>query len=657
MQTMRDKGECRDWDCVGFGTSGDSGNGARRFSTAVVPKAASGAHMLTSVSKHLRRTLGALKTRALVEGMRRPSGRTRHKGFKAQERKKQRAAGRGRPDQMRTPVTAANIMKRRRGLGRGRRDHDSSAAYDGNSVCRIPFNEGNEWGGPNSDRCYELGGWSDWQDACVVYDIRGEDCVSEGGRVEQRAETREACTAAHRQGCFDTDMNLNTAIDRQSCQDSSICDPDKFVWKNVFEWRPGQWTESRMQSDGIAWKARALEPKNKMVRIVAWDTLMDLVHRAGYSLMAEAYKTEFKCQIEPVYKVLELVACACASDSAQYSAACDDTFVSIPSSTVAVQTLWTNIEVQTLSTAVGSFSITGDTIRSSINASSVDNLQAQVLATSAFSLRAADGQRRETEAFIKTTCSQFEVVPNTNGGIVGQLIGNGVTLKGLSRGFVKACLRVDQDIPLCLSKYSVQDFAIGTSDNRPGQPLGLSVTMDKSNAMCSMVQLNSSGTTMVFPILRTKNMQPYQVYVGKKVTSTLKLDIQSKELFTLDKMNAFKKSIAAAVKIDAISADKIVIIRVCDDAGCIDLASTRRVTSGGIRVEYQVQADDVAIESIQSALESDSFGSAFERSMAANGYEVKADITTSSAPATPTPANVGGTDDTPSPPADSASKR
>ena len=152
-------------------------------------------------------------------------------------------------------------------------------------------------------------------------------------------------------------------------------------------------------------------------------------------------------------------------------------------------------------------------------------------------------------------------------------------------------------------------------------------------------------------------MQPYQVYVGKKVTSTLKLDIQSKELFTLDKMNAFKKSIAAAVKIDAISADKIVIIRVCDDAGCIDLASTRRVTSGGIRVEYQVQADDVAIESIQSALESDSFGSAFERSMAANGYKVKADITTSSAPATPTPANVGGTDDTPSPPADSASKR
>ena len=112
-----------------------------------------------------------------------------------------------------------------------------------------------------------------------------------------------------------------------------------------------------------------------------------------------------------------------------------------------------------------------------------------------------------------------------------------------------------------------------------------------------------------------------------------------------------------AVKIDAISADKIVIIRVCDDAGCIDLASTRRVTSGGIRVEYQVQADDLAIESIQSALESDSFGSAFERSMAANGYEVKADITTSSAPATPTPANVGGTDDTPSPPADSASKR
>ena len=61
--------------------------------------------MLTSVSEHLRRTLGALKARGHADGIKRPSGPgpvrggwTRHKRVKAQERKKQRAAGRGRRD-------------------------------------------------------------------------------------------------------------------------------------------------------------------------------------------------------------------------------------------------------------------------------------------------------------------------------------------------------------------------------------------------------------------------------------------------------------------------------------------------------------------------------------------------------------------------------
>ena len=42
-------------------------------------------------------------------------------------------------------------------------------------------------------------------------------------------------------------------------------------------------------------------------------------------------------------------------------------------------------------------------------------------------------------------------------------------------------------------------------------------------------------------------MQPYTVYKGAKVEATMKLDISSKELFTLDKITAFKKSVAAAI--------------------------------------------------------------------------------------------------------------
>ena len=152
-------------------------------------------------------------------------------------------------------------------------------------------------------------------------------------------------------------------------------------------------------------------------------------------------------------------------------------------------------------------------------------------------------------------------------------------------GTVQACVPLDGRIPLCTVKYAVQDFALGDENNRPGVPLQVAVTIDKSNQMCGQIPLNSSGTTMVFPVMRTTDMQPYTQYVGKKVSATMKLDIASKELFTLGKMNAFKKSITAAIKVPGISVDKIVIVQVCDAAGCMDYTSVRRTVSGGITVK------------------------------------------------------------------------
>ena len=74
---------------------------------------------------------------------------------------------------------------------------------------------------------------------------------------------------------------------------------------------------------------------------------------------------------------------------------------------------------------------------------------------------------------------------------------------------------------------------------------------------------------LVYPVLRTKDLKPFMKYVGEVVQSTMKLDIASKELFTLDKMSAFKKSISTALGVDGISDDQIVIVRVCDASGCI----------------------------------------------------------------------------------------
>lgn len=47
-------------------------------------------------------------------------------------------------------------------------------------------------------------------------------------------------------------------------------------------------------------------------------------------------------------------------------------------------------------------------------------------------------------------------------------------------------------------------------------------------------------------------MKPFEAYEGAKVVATMQLDIASKELFTLSKMTAFKKSIAAAIGVEGV---------------------------------------------------------------------------------------------------------
>ena len=121
------------------------------------------------------------------------------------------------------------------------------------------------------------------------------DCEARNGRAVERAETPGECLAPDRQGCFDFDMNMVTAVDKASCSDPDICDPDQFVWKPILEWTPGHWEPSEMVSSGISWSERKLMPKNKWTRVIAWETLNDLVYDAGYylsfSCVARNYKT------------------------------------------------------------------------------------------------------------------------------------------------------------------------------------------------------------------------------------------------------------------------------------------------------------------------------------------------------------------------------
>ena len=74
---------------------------------------------------------------------------------------------------------------------------------------------------------------------------------------------------------------------------------------------------------------------------------MQYWHDAGYSLAAEAFKTEFLCENEPLASVLEKVACACGSDGSN-TGVCEGVLEKVPSGTVITQTLFATVKKQTL---------------------------------------------------------------------------------------------------------------------------------------------------------------------------------------------------------------------------------------------------------------------------------------------------------------------
>jgi len=338
-----------------------------------------------------------------------------------------------------------------------------------------------------------------------------------GGDSVKRAETEGECLRF--KGCFNQDMYFNTAVPEAQCQNPDICDADQFKWKNVLEWDGGEWYPSKMSSNGIKWTERKLVPKNKWAKVIAWNVLDNLVQEAGYALAAEAFKTEFNCHMEPLYDILEQVACACSADRA--SDKCLRVVGKVITSTVASQTVFLNDNEKTIKTAVGSVTITAAVIAGSVKKGK-DNVQVDVQATPAWSLRIFESQRRVAGA--GTSCSDFEII-KSQGQVVGQLMGNGLTIQGLKSGSANVCIPIDKDIPKCTFKYIVTDFALGDNAGQPGMLLGreilksllateflhtisialifenflpeTSTTTDKTEQICGLVPLVSTSGLLV----------------------------------------------------------------------------------------------------------------------------------------------------------------
>jgi hypothetical protein len=197
----------------------------------------------------------------------------------------------------------------------------------------------------------------------------------------------------------------------------------------------------------------------------------------------------------------------------------------------------------------------------------------------------------------------------------------------------------------------VPDFALGNvTTARPGAPLKNAVSIDKSNQFCGDVRLGDEGQIMLYPVLRTDNMQLAGT-IGARVEDTITLSgtatIKNKNHFSSDlaMMAAFRNSVASALAsvsadLAAISKNSIVILKVCDAedssiALCIDLSAktvTRSRNNAGtptIRVVYLIQPESASgapitdgLVKIRSALQMDGYASKFQALFAAQGYVI-----------------------------------
>lgn len=217
-------------------------------------------------------------------------------------------------------------------------------------------------------------------------------------------------------------MNINTAVDEAQCRNPDVCDPDQYQWKNVLSWKNGVWYPSQMVTAGIHWKERKLEKKNVWGKRVSIDSLYNLVEDAGYSMAAEAFKTEFMCENEPTYSILEKVVCACGSG--RNSSECDGVLSKPVISPVATETLFAGSETRHLKTTVGSVSVPTNVIKGSAKRGT-DNVKVTVLASPAVTHRDTSGSASDSDRRVSAaaSCSEFEVIKNSAGQVVGQLIG------------------------------------------------------------------------------------------------------------------------------------------------------------------------------------------------------------------------------------------
>jgi hypothetical protein len=421
----------------------------------------------------------------------------------------------------------------------------------GSLVCRVPWTALNMMPSSCSD---SLGGAAVpvESDACLV-NVTNDVCTSLGGQMKMQAQSREECLAG--QACFLSSGQL-TVISGDQCR--LDCNAGLYQWKQIYSWSAGTWS----QGTSLNWTALSLTQQSFLSPSAVQDKLKMSIEKAASAIFLQAFSSNAICTTQPVLEVFKTLACGLnatgkvgAIDCPLRSAAISSSAVASSKALFGKRLLWQ--------------SPVGSVVLQYQNNATAPLAQAETVQVSVVS----------KFEFLKTvtaagpaSCSDYRAVNNANGELVGQVVGGGIMLQGLTEGTLTVCLGTDPTVPVCLDEYPVAD--LGTVMGAKLVPLLLATTVDdRSQQICATLNVTGPEPLSLFPIRRTSDLKAYSAYAGSAASFIVYVSLASRSLFTDARQLSLR---AASANVSAVqsfsqggaSSAVVTVTSICELAKC-----------------------------------------------------------------------------------------
>jgi hypothetical protein len=324
-------------------------------------------------------------------------------------------------------------------------------------------------------------------------------CDNQNGTWIYKARDQDECEA-HGFGCREQRFWWFTGKDEANCTD---CNGD---YVPFYHWTSGSWAGGEIHN--LTWTTKQWLPINEWQPTINWTKLDEAAEVVIAELMSSHVKSQFLCKHGPKATVVSRLACSCGDVKG------DDCFTELDFSEVGEADSFNGLAAS-FEWHVAKVSHSNESVATDFTTIEVDILSDITPLLRSFS---GGAHRSDVRSYSKNGIipfaslakdrTEYEVVYNNLGGIVGQLVGTGVTITIGNATDITLCIDRDYDITLEESYYPVADLGL-LNDEDLIIPLGQNATV-VDGQLCT----NISETGTYFPIYRVVDWE--DVLPGKR---------------------------------------------------------------------------------------------------------------------------------------------